>query len=89
MYNALTIHGLAVGEQLPSSVLEVAGFWSVTCYNIGGLVYSLDDIEHGILRGELCVLGRSTCSHQILPTLAHTPTVSCNQYLFNVVSLVS
>ena len=63
MYNALTIHGLAVCEELPSSVLEVADFWSVTCYNIGGLLYSLDDIEHGILRGELYVLGGSTCTH--------------------------
>ena len=51
MYNALTIHGLAVREQLPSSVLDVADFWSGTCYNIGGLVFSLDDIEHGVLRG--------------------------------------
>ena len=53
MYNALTIHGLAVLEQLPSSVLDVVDFWSRTCYNIGGLVFSLDDIEHGVLRGEL------------------------------------
>ena len=30
--------------------LQVPGFWSITCYNIGGLVYSLDDIEHGVLR---------------------------------------
>merc|ERR1712004_633993 len=29
---------------------KVPGFWSITCYNIGGLVYSLDDIEHGVLR---------------------------------------
>ena len=52
VYNALTIHGLAVADQLPSSVLDIAHFWQVTAYNIGGLVYSLDDIEHGVLRGE-------------------------------------
>ena len=52
MYNALTIHGLAMADQLPSSVLDIAHFWQVTAYNIGGLVYSLDDIEHGVLRGE-------------------------------------
>lgn len=50
VYNALTIHGLAAREQLPSSVLDVANFWRTTCYNIGGHVYSLDDMEHGILR---------------------------------------
>ena len=52
VYNALTIHGLAVADQLPTSVLDIAHFWQVTAYNIGGLVYSLDDIEHGVLRGE-------------------------------------
>lgn len=49
-YNALTIHGLAASPSLPDSVLEVKGFWQNTCYNIGGHVYSLDDIEHGVLR---------------------------------------
>ena len=51
MYNALTIHGLVVAEQLPGSVLEVSQFWSRTSYLVGGLGYSLDDIEHGVLRG--------------------------------------
>ena len=54
VYNALTIHGLASGDQLPASVLEVSHFWKRTCYDIGGHVLSLDDIEHGILRG-MCV----------------------------------
>ena len=52
IYNALTIHGLAVSEQLPRSVLDVSKFWQSTSYNIGGLVFSLDDIEHGVLRGQ-------------------------------------
>ncbi|KAH3857774.1 uncharacterized protein LOC127871497 [Dreissena polymorpha] len=51
IYNALTIHGLASLAELPQSVLKVKHFWATTCYNIGGLVYSLDDVEHGILRG--------------------------------------
>ncbi|XP_061182675.1 uncharacterized protein LOC133191032 [Saccostrea echinata] len=51
LYNALTIHGLAEQESLPSSVLDIQQFWKTTAYNVGGLVYSLDDIEHGILRG--------------------------------------
>ncbi|XP_064384202.1 uncharacterized protein LOC135333215 [Halichondria panicea] len=51
IYNSLTIHGLAASEELPSSVLGVEQFWQKTAYDIGGLVYSLDDIEHGVLRG--------------------------------------
>ncbi|WAR01810.1 hypothetical protein MAR_008368 [Mya arenaria] len=50
VYNALTIHGLVERTELPQSVLKVEQFWNTTAYNIGGLVYSLDDIEHGILR---------------------------------------
>ena len=46
----MTIHGLAASPALPGSVLEVEGFWRNTCYNIGGHVFSLDDIEHGVLR---------------------------------------
>lgn len=51
VYNALTIHGLVSLSCLPGSVLEVQYFWKTTCYDISGLVFSLDDIEHGILRG--------------------------------------
>ena len=47
----MTIHGLAEMESLPNSVLEVNKFWQTTAYNISGYVFSLDDIEHGILRG--------------------------------------
>lgn len=52
IYNALTIHGLAVCDTLPSSVLDISNFWRQTAYSIGGYVLSLDDIEHGILRGK-------------------------------------
>lgn len=52
IYNALTIHGLVERSVLPESVLKVQQFWKTTGYNIGGLVYSLDAIEHGVLRGE-------------------------------------
>ncbi|KXJ12165.1 hypothetical protein AC249_AIPGENE9771 [Exaiptasia diaphana] len=55
VYNALTIHGLAMSSHkdghLPTSVLEIKQFWRNTAYNIGGYTLSLDDIEHGILRG--------------------------------------
>lgn len=51
IYNALTIHGLVRCDTLPGSVLDVEKFWRNTGYVIGGHKYSLDDIEHGILRG--------------------------------------
>jgi hypothetical protein len=50
IYNALTIHGICE-EGVPSSVLGVKNFWKSIAYNIGGHVFTLDDIEHGILRG--------------------------------------
>ncbi|XP_064601214.1 uncharacterized protein LOC135467371 [Liolophura sinensis] len=54
VYNALTIHGLAdmteKGGEIPSSVLDIQQFWMRVSYKIAGMVYSLDDIEHGILR---------------------------------------
>ena len=31
-------------------LIQVPGFWKLHCYNIGGLVYTLDQIEHGVLR---------------------------------------
>lgn len=51
IYNCLTIHGLASEEQLPASVLEVNKFWRQTAYVINGMTFTLDDIEHGVLRG--------------------------------------
>ena len=56
VYNALTVHGLARADPLPSSVLELDQFWARTAYNIGGHIFSLDDIEHGVLRGKHCFL---------------------------------
>ncbi|EFX70595.1 hypothetical protein DAPPUDRAFT_228243 [Daphnia pulex] len=50
IYNTLTIHALSKVEPLPSSLLEVTNFWKHSAYKISGLVFSLDDIEHGILR---------------------------------------
>ena len=66
VYNALTVHGLCTASPLPSSVLELDHFWPHTAYNIGGHIFSLDDIEHGVLRGELymcmMVTGDSWCT---------------------------
>jgi len=50
LYNALIIHGnIVIGN--PTSVAERGTFFTSTSYMIGGLKYSLNDIEHGILRG--------------------------------------
>jgi hypothetical protein len=51
IYNVLTIHGIVALNELPKSILDLNQFWKVTSYKIGPYVYSLDDIEHGILRG--------------------------------------
>lgn len=56
IYNCLTIHGLASAEQLPASVLELSEFWKCTAYSINGMLFSLDDIEHGVLRGGLSTI---------------------------------
>jgi len=53
IYNSLTLHGMVHQAAIKGALTapkEVPGFWSITCYDIGGLVYSLDDIEHGVLR---------------------------------------
>ncbi|XP_057374417.1 uncharacterized protein LOC130695312 [Daphnia carinata] len=50
VYNTLTIHALSKVEPLPKSLLDISNFWKKSAYNINGLVFSLDDIEHGVLR---------------------------------------
>lgn len=55
LYNALTVHAVAAAaaERPLASVAEVPGFWRRFAYDVGGEVFSLDDIEHGVLRGAL------------------------------------
>jgi hypothetical protein len=50
IYNALVVHAV-VELNISKSVKEVRSFFKAVCYNVGGYVFSLDDIEHGILRG--------------------------------------
>jgi len=53
IYNSLTVHAMVYQAQigiLPESPVKVPGFWKIHCYNIGGSVYTLDEIEHGVLR---------------------------------------
>ena len=57
LYNAMTMHAIVVsmtGEKhhgMNRSVLKQENFWQRYAYRIGNMVFSLDDIEHGILRG--------------------------------------
>lgn len=50
IYNALTIHGyIQLGA--PHGTAQKVVFCAVTGYQIGQYTYTLDEIEHGILRG--------------------------------------
>ena len=50
VYNALALHAI-VALRVRRSVHEVPLFFARVSYRVGGFVLSLDDIEHGILRG--------------------------------------
>jgi hypothetical protein len=50
VYNALALHGV-VALDVRRTVWQVWNFFGRVSYRIGGHVLSLDDIEHGILRG--------------------------------------
>jgi hypothetical protein len=50
LYNTIVVDGIAT-LGIKESVKEVAEFFSTVKYDIGGLLYSPDDMEHGILRG--------------------------------------
>lgn len=50
IYNSLVVHGI-VELGLEDSVKDFGAFFGSVCYAIGGYDFSLDEIEHGILRG--------------------------------------
>jgi hypothetical protein len=50
LYNALVIHGFVVLGP-PTNLYQRLYFYNHTCLSITGMVYSLNDIEHGVLRG--------------------------------------
>lgn len=50
IYNTAVIHGV-IELGLERSVKEFPGFFDRVIYEIGGYLFSLNDIEHGILRG--------------------------------------
>lgn len=50
LYNVIVIHGvIALG--IKNSVKEVWNFFTGVYYQVGGCLFSPDDIEHGLLRG--------------------------------------
>ncbi|KAL0487008.1 egl-10 [Acrasis kona] len=49
IYNTLMINGLLVYGK-PRSILQKKNFYNICKYNIGGHLFSLNDIEHGVLR---------------------------------------
>jgi len=52
IYNALVVHATTVlGGFTPEVEGSISAFFTNACYAIGGHVYSLDEIEHGLLRG--------------------------------------
>ncbi len=50
LYNTMVIHGV-IDWDIRESVKENNGFFTRLKYDIGGHLFSLNDIEHGILRG--------------------------------------
>ena len=50
LYNALIIHGFVVLGP-PTTLCQRLHFYNHTCYTVGKHVFALNDIEHGILRG--------------------------------------
>jgi hypothetical protein len=50
LYNTMVIHGV-IDWDIRESVKEKNGFFTRLKYDIGGHLFSLNDIEHGILRG--------------------------------------
>jgi hypothetical protein len=50
LYNTMVIHGV-IDWDIRESVKERNGFFSRLKYDIGGYLFSMNDVEHGILRG--------------------------------------
>jgi Protein of unknown function, DUF547 len=58
LYNLLTLHGV-IQARVRETVLEVPGFTKRFTYRVSDFDFSLDDIEHGVLRGNRTLLGKS------------------------------
>ncbi|MGE3679517.1 MAG: DUF547 domain-containing protein, partial [Burkholderiales bacterium] len=72
-YNAAALLGV-LEAGAPESVHRIADYFSAPRLRVGGHAYSLDDIEHGLLRGNAAPYGRlmaPLCSAD--PRLAFAP----------------
>lgn len=49
LYNVLGIHGV-IAMGIEDSVMERPSFFSTVAYRVGGLTFTLDEIENGVLR---------------------------------------
>jgi Protein of unknown function, DUF547 len=58
LYNLLTLHGV-FHARVRETVLEVPGFTKRFAYRVSELDFSLDDIEHGVLRENRALNGRA------------------------------
>lgn len=50
LYNALILHGV-IHYDVSGSMLQDLGFFRRVAYDVSGMRFSADDIEHGVLRG--------------------------------------
>lgn len=50
LYNALILHGV-IHYNISGSMMGDLGFFRRVAYDVGGMRFSADDIEHGVLRG--------------------------------------
>lgn len=50
LYNALILHGV-IHYNVSGSMMRDIGFFRRVAYDVGGMRFSADDIEHGVLRG--------------------------------------
>lgn len=65
VYNCMVMHGF-IQYGVPQNSIQRGQFFNNVKYDIGGYEYSLNDIEHGILRGNKCP--PSSLSRRISPT---------------------
>lgn len=56
VYNSLMIHAITVMSK-PRTMFERISIYNTAAYNIGGRAYSLNMIEHGVLRSNRCGSG--------------------------------
>ena len=52
VYNALVLHAV-IARGVSDSIRSVGDFHGESSYDVGGLAFSLDDIEHGLLRANV------------------------------------